>query len=148
MNFSNTMQRYTLLIEKKILPYVDEINNISNIKNNQSITNINIISKNNSVNDQSYIEKGLDNISSEDSSKDSSEKSSEKSSTLHDDKTNLKLEIYIKDILLPIYENIKKIIKFNKFYNVKEDTKFIDTYDNLFNNLMDLIQKKIYIEDN
>ena len=29
--------------------------------------------KNNSVNDQSYIEKGLDNISSEDSSKDSSQ---------------------------------------------------------------------------
>ena len=132
------------LIEKKILPYIDEINNVSNIKNNQTITNINIISKNNSVTDQSFIEQGLDNISPDNSSDNSSEKSSISSISSNDDKINLKLEIYIKDILLPIYENIKKTIKFIKFYNVKEDTKFMDIYDNLFENLMDLIKKNIY----
>ena len=60
-----------------------------------------------------------------------------------DDKINLKLEIYIKDILMPMYDNIKKNIKFNKFYNIKEDTKFNDIYDNLFDNLILLIKKKL-----
>jgi len=56
---------------------------------------------------------------------------------------NYKLEIYIKDILIPMYDTIKKNIKFNKFYNIKEDTKFSDIYDNLFDNLILLIKKKL-----
>jgi hypothetical protein len=60
-----------------------------------------------------------------------------------DEIINSKLEIYIKDILMPMYDNIKKNIKFNKFYNIKEDTKFSDIYDNLFDNLMLLIKKKL-----
>ena len=60
-----------------------------------------------------------------------------------DEKINDKLEIYIKDILIPIYNNIKKNIKFNKFYNIKEDTQFIDIYDNLFDYFILLIKKKL-----
>jgi len=42
-----------------------------------------------------------------------------------------------------MYDTIKKNIKFNKFYNIKEDTKFSDIYDNLFDNLILLIKKKL-----
>jgi hypothetical protein len=44
---------------------------------------------------------------------------------------------------MPIYDNIKKNIKFNRFYNIKEDTKFTDIYDNLFDNFIYLIKKKL-----
>jgi hypothetical protein len=44
---------------------------------------------------------------------------------------------------MPMYDNIKKNIKFNKFYNIKEDTKFSDIYDNLFDNFIYLIKKKL-----
>jgi hypothetical protein len=56
---------------------------------------------------------------------------------------NNKLEIYIKDILLPVYKDIKENIKFNKFYNIKETTTFEEIYDDLFDNLMVLIQAKL-----
>ena len=44
---------------------------------------------------------------------------------------------------MPMYDNIKKNIKFNKFYNIKEDTKFSDIYDNIFDNFIYLIKKKL-----
>ena len=181
------------LINKKKLPFDDEINIISNVPNNINISNANIINKN-KENSQSIDSNSSDSdsdnssdsssdnssVNSSDSSSDSSSVNSTDSSKVSDnstdslkvsdnstdslkvsdnstdsskvsdnnkntdtDKINLKLEIYIKDILVPIYDNIKKNIKFNKFYNIKEDTKFNDIYDNLFDNLIYLIKKKL-----
>jgi hypothetical protein len=58
-------------------------------------------------------------------------------------KIKKKLEIYIRNILMPIYDDIKEKIKFNKYYNIKEDTDFNEVYDNLFDQLMLLIKKKL-----
>ena len=103
------------LIKKKKLPFHDEVDNI---------TNVNIIEHTkNHDNKKSLITDNLDNN--------------------EDNKVDIKLEIYIKDILIPIYDNIKKNVSFNKFYNIKEDTKFNDIYDNLFNNFIFLLKKKL-----
>ena len=64
-------------------------------------------------------------------------------SLTNSEEINNKLEIYIKDILLPIYKDIKENIKFNKFYNIKETTTFEEIYNDLFDNLMALIQTKL-----
>lgn len=51
-------------------------------------------------------------------------------------------KIYFENIFNPKYEELKKNIKFNKFYNIKEDTLFNDSYDDVFNLLMELIKLK------
>lgn len=52
-------------------------------------------------------------------------------------------KIYFEKIFNPKYEELKKNIKFNKFYNIKEDTKFDETYDENFNLLMGLIKSRL-----
>ena len=63
--------------------------------------------------------------------------------------TTLCKTILIEKQMLPykddneIYSTIKSNIKINKFYNIKEKTTFDETYDDVFNNLMEHIEKKI-----
>jgi hypothetical protein len=152
--------------EKVLSPKEEKVLYPKEVENN--ITNVNIVNKNNHHN----IEKSLVNKSdtdtdthtdsntdsntdtNTDSNTDSNTDTNTDSNTddtsnkqdiknNEDEKINAKLEIYIKDILMPMYDNIKKNIKFNKFYNIKEDTKFNDIYDNLFDNLILLIKKKL-----
>lgn len=52
-------------------------------------------------------------------------------------------KIYFKSIFNPKYEELKSNIKFNKFFNIKEDTIFSDSYDEIFNLLMELIKSKL-----
>lgn len=52
-------------------------------------------------------------------------------------------KIYFDKIFNPKYEELKSNIKFNKFFNIKEDTKFSTSYDELFDLLMILIQSKL-----
>jgi hypothetical protein len=52
-------------------------------------------------------------------------------------------KIYFEKIFNPKYEELKLKIKFNKFFNIKEDTKFSNSYDEIFDLLMDLIKSKI-----
>jgi hypothetical protein len=54
-----------------------------------------------------------------------------------------KIKIYFEKIFNPIYDLLKTSININKFYNIKEKTKFNETYDNMFDTLMDLIYKKL-----
>jgi len=56
---------------------------------------------------------------------------------------DIKTKIYFEKIFNPIYDVIKKEININKFYNIKENTKFSEVYDNMFDTLMDLIYKKL-----
>jgi len=153
------------LIKIKKLPFStpseeqSQNNNLNRVKNN--IINVNTIHRNKHHN----VEKSLSNTESktddttddssstddDDAENDNTTSNNEDTNTTNesnlknndDEIINSKLEIYIKDILMPIYDNIKKNIKFNKFYNIKEDTKFSDIYDNLFDNLMLLIKKKL-----
>jgi len=86
----------------------------------------------------------LSNTTLSDNSNDSEESKSNSDDTdKNSEQLNNKLEIYIKDILFPVYKEIKENIKFNKFYNIKEETKLEDVYDDLFDNLMNLIQLKL-----
>jgi hypothetical protein len=52
-------------------------------------------------------------------------------------------KIYFEKIFYPKYDELKKNIKFIKFYNIKDDTKFDESYDSIFNLLMELIQSKL-----
>ena len=52
-------------------------------------------------------------------------------------------KIYFDKIFNPKYEELKSIIKFNKFFNIKENTIFSTSYDELFDLLMDLIKAKL-----
>ena len=54
-----------------------------------------------------------------------------------------KIKIYFEKIFNPIYDSLKLNININKFYNIKEKTKFNEIYDNMFDTLMDLIYKKL-----
>lgn len=54
-----------------------------------------------------------------------------------------KVKIYFDEIFNPIYEKLKKDIKINKFLNIKETTKFDETYDKLFDLLMSYINAKL-----
>lgn len=51
--------------------------------------------------------------------------------------------IYFEKIFNPKYKELKSNIKFNKFFNIKEDTIFSNSYDELFDLLMILIQSKL-----
>ena len=53
------------------------------------------------------------------------------------------LNAYFEKFLIPLYENIKNNIKVNKFFNLKEETKFNDSYDEIFDSLMEIILKKL-----
>jgi len=58
--------------------------------------------------------------------------------------TNVEDEkIYFEKIFNPKYEELKSNIKFNKFFNIKEDTIFSNSYDEIFDLLMSLIQLKL-----
>ena len=59
------------------------------------------------------------------------------------DESDKKIKIYFEQIFNPFYENLKKSLKINKFFNINENTKFDDAYDNIFDLLMNLIQKKL-----
>jgi uridine kinase len=52
-------------------------------------------------------------------------------------------KIYMEKIFNPKYEQIKSDVKFNKFFNVKENTIFSDSYDMIFDSLMVLIQSRL-----
>jgi len=49
--------------------------------------------------------------------------------------------------MLPSFDKLREIIKekmsVNKFFNLKEDTKFDDVYDKLFDILMNNIEKSL-----
>jgi uridine kinase len=59
------------------------------------------------------------------------------------DESDEKIKIYFEEIFNPNYEKLKKKHSMNKFYNVKEDTKFDESYDGLFDLLMKLINSKL-----
>lgn len=50
---------------------------------------------------------------------------------------------YFDKVFIPLYEDIKNKIKVNKFFNIKEETKFDESYDEIFDILMELISKKL-----
>ena len=57
--------------------------------------------------------------------------------------SDLILNGYFEKVLNPLYDNIKNTMKINKFFNVKDETKFDDSYDEIFDILMELIMKKL-----
>jgi len=54
-----------------------------------------------------------------------------------------KVKIYFKDVFEPIYDQLKKELKINKFFNLKETSTFDESYDETFDNLMEQIKKKL-----
>jgi hypothetical protein len=114
------------LIEKKMLPF-EILNNKSFFKDKK---------------DSETVSK-TETVSNSDTPVSDSSTNLEMNTDKKSEEINNKLEIYIKDILLPIYKDIKENIKFNKFYNIKETTTFEEIYDDLFDNLMGLIQAKL-----
>ncbi len=58
---------------------------------------------------------------------------------ISDDKINL----YLTNYLTPLYDNLKKNIKINKFYNIKENTNYDEIYDNMWDYLMKNITDKL-----
>lgn len=60
--------------------------------------------------------------------------------------TEPQTQIYFEKILDPIYDELKKNFKINKFFNIKETTTFEESYDEIFDLLMELISKKLGME--
>ena len=54
-----------------------------------------------------------------------------------------KIDIYLKNILFPLFDELLKNLKVDKFFKIKEDTTFHEFYDTFFNTLMEFIEKKI-----
>jgi hypothetical protein len=54
-----------------------------------------------------------------------------------------KLNKYFEKIFIPLYDILKKELKINKFFNIKDNITFDKSYDELFNLLMDLIKLKL-----
>jgi len=139
------------LIKKKLLPYDDEIENISSInstntktdKTTSDNTKTDKTTSDNTKTDKTISDNTTTDKTTSDNTTSDNTTSDNTLKNIYEKKINRKLEIYISFILLPIYDNIKKNIKFNKFYNIKEDTKFSDIYDNLFDNFIYLIKKKL-----
>ena len=52
-------------------------------------------------------------------------------------------DLFYDKIFVPFYDKLKISVKFNKFFNVKEETKFEDQYNDVFDLLMEFIKKKI-----
>lgn len=59
------------------------------------------------------------------------------------DESNPILNKYFENVFNPLYDDLKNIIKINKFFNIKEETTFDDSYDEIFDILMELISKKL-----
>ena len=53
------------------------------------------------------------------------------------------LNKYFEKFLNPLYEDIKNSIKINRFFNIKDETKFDESYNDIFKTLMELISKKL-----
>lgn len=58
-------------------------------------------------------------------------------------KDDEEIKIYFRDIFNPIYEQLKQELKINKFFNIKESSTFNEIYDEVFDNLMQQINKKL-----
>lgn len=56
---------------------------------------------------------------------------------------NSKISLYFTKIFNPIYEEIKTKFKINKFFNIKENTKFDEIYNELFDNLVFMVRSKL-----
>jgi shikimate kinase len=54
-----------------------------------------------------------------------------------------KVKIYFEHIFKPIYEKLKTTLLINKYFNVKKETLFENMYDDVFNNIMNLIKQNI-----
>ena len=54
-----------------------------------------------------------------------------------------KIDIYLKNILFPLFDDLLKNLKVDKFFKIKEDTTFEEFYNTFFNTLMEFIEKKI-----
>ena len=54
-----------------------------------------------------------------------------------------KIKIFFDKIFNPLYNSLKEEFKINKFFNIKEETTFESSYDEIFMILMDLISKKL-----
>ena len=54
-----------------------------------------------------------------------------------------KVKIYFKELFNPIYEQLKQDVKINRFFNIKETTTFDDIYDEVFDDLMERIEKNV-----
>ena len=59
------------------------------------------------------------------------------------DSDDLKTKIYFEKVFNPIYDDLKNVLKINKFFNLKEETTFDNSYDEIFDLLMSLIAKKL-----
>jgi hypothetical protein len=46
-------------------------------------------------------------------------------------------------VFISLYQNIKNKIKINKFFNIKKETTFDESYDEVFDVLMELILTKL-----
>ena len=57
--------------------------------------------------------------------------------------TDDQTQIYFENVFNPLYDELKKNLSINKFFNIKEDTTFDNSYDELFKLLMELIEKKL-----
>lgn len=53
------------------------------------------------------------------------------------------INVYFEKIFNPMYEELKKKIKINKFFNIKETMTFDNVYDETFDLLMELVSKKL-----
>lgn len=52
-----------------------------------------------------------------------------------------KIDDYLKLFLFPFYDELKKEIKINKFFNIKPDVGYNVIYDNLFDHFIELLKK-------
>jgi hypothetical protein len=59
------------------------------------------------------------------------------------DESEPMLNLYFEKFLNPLYDDIKSKIRINKFFNIKDDTTFDKSYDEIFDILMELISKKL-----
>jgi hypothetical protein len=54
-----------------------------------------------------------------------------------------KVKKYFTDVFNPVYDDLKQKITINKFFNIKEQTVFDSLYDEVFDTLMELINKNL-----
>jgi hypothetical protein len=54
-----------------------------------------------------------------------------------------KVKIYFDKVFNPTYDELKTQFKINKFYNIKETTTVKESYDDIFDLLMELIKNKL-----
>jgi hypothetical protein len=53
------------------------------------------------------------------------------------------LNTFFDKVFISLYQNIKNKIKINKFFNIKKETTFDESYDEVFDVLMELILTKL-----